>query len=326
MSCTPSGAKVLDFGVAKRFLTRTTQVPIQTLALTDAQTNLLFGTPSYMSPEQAFGKALDARSDLFSFGALLYEMTTRQRAFHGDTAVSTLASVLTKEPKPARQLNPAAPRELDDFIRRCLQKNRDRRFADARQALLVLEGIRDSAARHMRRRMLIVSFITLFALLCGFFWWRNNLRRSDIPKLTLRRLTGGDVASSVSLSPDGKRVVYSSDRSGSLHLWLQELAGGEPVRLTTDSSADTDPVFSPDGNVIAFRSDQDGGGVYVISAAGGNKHLIAPGGRNPSYSPDGKWITYWEGLPSEGDVVRAGSARSFVVPAGGGASRQIARI
>ena len=153
--------------------------------------------------------------------------------------------------------------------------------------------------------------------------WVINLR--DSSPLTLRRLTAGDIETSVSLSPDARRVVYSSDRSGVLNLWLQELTGGEPVRLTSDTSSNTDAVFSPDGMNVAFRSENAGGGIYVTSVPPVEEpRLVGPEGRNPAYSPDGKWITYWQGLPSEGDTQRAGSAKCFVVPVDGGAPRQVA--
>jgi Tol biopolymer transport system component len=251
-------------------------------------------------------------------------MTTGQRPFSGDTAISTLIAVLTTEPKSARRLNRSIPRELDNFILRCLEKAPEDRFPDARQALAALQRVRDLATRRMQQRLFYVAALFLLAAFLGAYWWQKGLSRQGTPNLILRRLTAGDVASSVSLSPDGKRVVYSSDRSGKLDLWLQDLSGTEPIRLTSDPGAETDPVFSPDGGSVAFHSDQDGGGVYLISTDGRNRRLIGPGGRDPIFSPDGKWIAYWQGMPTEGDAPRAGAAKSFVVPATGGTPRQIA--
>src|SRR5512135_2897842 len=131
--------KVLDFGLAK--LTETAGPEAETAA-TGTGEGALVGTPAYMSPEQAEGKRIDTRSDIFSFGSMLYEMLTGQRAFRGDTKASTIASILREEPKPVSQVAEGVPRDAEKIVRRCLRKDPEKRFqtmADVRVALQELQ-------------------------------------------------------------------------------------------------------------------------------------------------------------------------------------------
>jgi Tol biopolymer transport system component len=125
------------------------------------------------------------------------------------------------------------------------------------------------------------------------------------------------------LSPDGKLLAYASDRggNGSLDIWVRQLAGGDPLRLTDNPADDYEPVFSPDGSQIAFRSDRDGGGIYVVSALGGQARRIARQGRHPRYSPAGDQIAYSVGEGGNSSV----GCQMFVVQAAGGAPRQLHR-
>jgi Tol biopolymer transport system component len=130
---------------------------------------------------------------------------------------------------------------------------------------------------------------------------------------TLTRITwDSGLTEDPALSPDGRLVAYASDRNGegNLDIWVQQLSGGEPIRLTGNEADDVTPSFSPDGARIAFRSYRDGGGVYTISALGGQERLVARGGLNPSFSPDGGQIVYWVGEPAN----FAPSGRVYIVP------------
>ena len=139
--------KVLDFGLAK-LTEATTGAEDATLTVRDrTEAGAIVGTMSYMSPEQAEGKPVDARSDIFSFGAVLYEMLTGQRAFQGDSRASTLAALLTQEPKPLSQTGSDVPQEFEKLIARCLRKDRERRLqhaSDLKVALLDLKEESDS--------------------------------------------------------------------------------------------------------------------------------------------------------------------------------------
>src|SRR6185295_17084174 len=126
-------------------------------------------------------------------------------------------------------------------------------------------------------------------------WWKLRTPvaapASRAPRYVLKRLTSDSGLSGwPALSPDGKLLAYASDRGGegNLDIWVRQVAGGDPVRITKDEADDLEPSFSPDGSKIAFRSRRKGGGIYVVSSLGGEERLIAPLGRDPRFSPDGR--------------------------------------
>jgi serine/threonine protein kinase len=337
----PGLVKVLDFGLAK--LTEpATPAEAADLAPTvtvKTEEGALLGTVAYMSPEQAEGKPLDARSDIFSFGALLYEMTTGRQAFRGDSKVSVLAAILREDPEPASQAGEDVPPELDRIIARCLKKEPARRFQYMADVKVALEELRDESEsgkllsrprpprprRRWRLAATLAAAAGLFASGLGIGLW---LRRPapSAPELVLTRLTfDSGLTTDPAISPDGKLLAFASDRSGSgnLDIWVQQLAGGEPIRLTRDLEDYSEPSFAPDGSRIAFRSEREGGGVYVVSTLGGDARLIAKEGRGPRFSPGGNLIAYWVGNPGSSFFTR-GAGKVYVVPSGGGSPREVA--
>ena len=329
--------KVVDFGLARLF------DPLETSIEEDAPTRIMdigrhsmrdgrtCGTVGYMSPEQIRGQRVDARSDIFSFGIVLYEMLTRLGPFAALSDTGITANILEAEPRPARDLNPEVPEEVDDLVRFCLRKDpgeRARSLHDVGHmlevALLATERRSAiSAATGKRRRWLIAAGVTL-ALIVG--WALEaflNSRTGHAQRLAmLRRITwDGGLAESPALSDDGRLLAFASDRAGgkNLDIFVRHMSGGEPIRLTNSSAGDTDPSFSPDGGMVAFRSNRQGGGVYVKPSFGGQERLVAPRGNNPRFSPDGKWIAYWIGEATN----TSPSARSYIVPANGGTLRQL---
>ena len=327
--------KVVDFGLAK--LTETSPSSDGDLTLTRRDTTgegVIVGTVAYMSPEQAEGKKVDARSDIFSFGAVLYEMATGRRAFHGATTISTLAAILHHEPTSVRELAAATPPELEKIIARCLRKDPDRRIQHMDDVKLALEELREEStaharlpARHIaahrpsRTAIGLASGVVLILAAAGVAWW---LRQSPAPPgapdrgaTVLTPITADSgLSCDPALSPDGKLLAYASDRSGdgNLDIWVQQVGGGDPVRLTRHAADDYQPSFSPDGTLIAFSSQRQGqsAGIYVIPSLSGEERLIAAQGRRPRFSPDGAWLAYWD------------ADKIYVVATGGGSPRPLA--
>jgi serine/threonine protein kinase len=310
--------KILDFGLAKSGEPaglqgdETLTLGRTTPALTEE--GKILGTVSYMSPEQAQGKPLDYRSDIFSFGTVLYEMVTGRRAFQSETKFSTLAAIVFQEPRPATEIVHDLPHELERALAMCLHKDPGRRFQNANDLRIMLSDLkaesdsgRLSSSRAFRKPRFHLSFewvlrifAPLFLLLAlGMFWWshRGEAERSI---LALTRVTyDSGLTTDPAISPDGKLLAYASDRAGqgNLDIWLQHVDSNEAVRLTSDKADDVEPAISHDRTQIAFRSERDPSGIYLVSTLGGEARLITRDGRTPRFSPDGKWIAYWVGDP-----------------------------
>ncbi len=303
--------KLLDFGIAK----------FEDTGVSQAQSSegALMGTAAYMSPEQAEGKPVDARSDVFSFGAVLYEMITGRPAFARDTYVDTLSAILHDEPaQPA-----GVPVKLEDIILRSLRKHPEQRWQSMADLKTALQDWKDensgrllgAVPRRQARWWIqgVSAAIVLAAALASAYVLRKPAgpRTFDIQRLTFE---SGFVAGAA-ISPDGKLLVYSSDRDGPLNLYAQRIGGREAVRLTSQEAADWQPDFSPDGSKIVFRSERDGGGIYVMDALGGAARRIADHGSFPRYSPDGSNIAYIDSPP----MFQRG--KFYLVSDGGGPSK-----
>ena len=312
--------KVLDFGLAK--LTAQEENADGATQTIKAQTEegTIVGTAAYMSPEQAQGKPVDARSDIFSFGAVLYEMLTGRRAFQGDNRMSTLASILQREPTPLAELDSRIPHELERIVVRCLRKDPDRRFqhmADLKVALEELKEESDSGkltpvlptARSRGRNGLALGLsavLVLLAAVAAWFWWHPAPGKNAVRPLT--RLTSNGVSMSPAISPDGKMLAYLSSVGGpNPDIWVQQIGGGKPIQITHEKEGASSPIFSPDGTQIAYASR---GNIYEIPALGGDARLIASDGLGPLYTADGSTILF-------GRVIK-GWLRLFSVPRIGG--------
>jgi Tol biopolymer transport system component len=320
---TGSGSvKVLDFGLAKVTGTPQTGDLASTRTASQSAEGSLKGTCAYMSPEQAEGRRVDTRTDIFAFGALLYEMLTGRRAFAGETGMATLAAVVRGEPQPLRAAAHGVPKELEKIVERCLRKNPGRRYQHIDDVKLALEDLlEEPKARVPARHWLPAAAGVAILVAAGAVAWRQwGPSPETAPRDVARMTTDSGLSTDPAVSRDGTLLAYASDRTGSrsLDIWIQQTAGGEPMRLTSHEADEREPSFSPDATAIAFRSERDGGGVYVMPALGGEPRLIAKGGRNPRYSPDGAWIAYWLGEPHAGT-----GSQVFVAGSRGGEPRRI---
>jgi serine/threonine protein kinase/Tol biopolymer transport system component len=326
--------KVLDFGLAKLSEREPDEfAPTETLN-PQTEEGTIVGTAGYMSPEQAEGKKLDARSDIFSFGSVLYEMLTGRRAFRGDSKLATLSAILHQEPAPLQDVPP----ELEKLVLRCLRKDPERRtqhLADVKLALEDLKEESDSGKLRVPRqapgrrtaRWAIPAAIVLVLATAEAARWLWHAPEAAAPTVLTRLTSDTGLTTDPALSPDDKLLAYVSDRAGEgrLNIYVRQVGGGEPLRLTRDPTNERGPSFSPDGTTVAYHSEQDGGGIYVVSALGGAARKIASGGWWPKFSPDGAWIAYMTGgINAESASFGAGRLlRSYIVPSAGGTPSEL---
>jgi len=297
-------AKIMDFGLATLGGSR---------GLTKSGTTL--GTPVYMSPEQALGEKVDHRSDIWSLGVVLYEMIAGQLPFQGEVDAAIAYAIVNQEPKLLTGLRTGVPTELDHIVGKALEKEPDDRYQHADEMRVDLRAVQRatgsgtshivSTRRTARRIPLrrwkprVVGLVAGgIAIIAGITWWPNRSAgptTESPPQYQVTQITrDSGYTAEPALSPDGKLVSYVSDRAGedNLDIWVQQVAGSQSIRLTTHKADDNHPSFSPDGSRIVFRSERDGGGIYVVSALGGHARRVADGGFLPRFSPDGKWISY----------------------------------
>jgi eukaryotic-like serine/threonine-protein kinase len=335
--------KVLDFGLAK-LVAPASSAPDATRTMLDENPRTvdgtILGTVSYMSPEQAEGKPVDPRSDIFSFGALCYEMLTGRRAFQRESTASTLAAILTADPVSLSSAALELPTELARIVSRCLRKAPEKRWQSIADVRIALEefkqdlesgriaGDRVPVPAPRRSWMAIGAAALIAAAVTGFAVWHVRPSVSSPELWGVRRLTADAGASmSPTISQDGKLVAYVSDRAGadSMDLWVQQIDGGDPVQLTRGLDSCQDPAFSPDGGRIVLRCGTEPDSLYVVPTFGGLPKKIAEGAW-PKFSPDGSRIAYvGHSTPLGSEPVSgvAGSRSLWIVSADGTQPKEI---
>ena len=307
---TSSGVvKVLDFGLAKAagdgVVAALAHSP--TITATGTHDGIILGTAAYMSPEQARGRSVDKRSDVWALGCVLYELLTGRRAFDRETVSDTLAAILEREPDWQRLPAPT-PASIRRLLQRCLEKDVGRRLRDLGDACLEIDdAITRLRSRSLLRRLVergrerrttaTIGIIVVSAAVLVGLLWRSRGARPGTGELVEAVFTQVTSQSGVewfpSLSPDGKWVVYGGDSDGNRDIFLQSTTGQTPINLTADSTDDDDqPAFSPDGERIAFRSSREGGGIFVMGRTGEAVRRVTRRGFKPTWSPDGREIAF----------------------------------
>jgi serine/threonine protein kinase len=280
--------KILDFGLA-----RALAPPAPAVAADDSPTllnqvtsatGMILGTAAYMSPEQARGQAVDGRSDIFSFGAVLYEMVTGRRPFDRPTAPETMTAILREDPAPPSSAV-GLPPALERVIARCLEKRPEDRFQNARDLAFAIENTSsvssatappdESVAPGRVSRSLrlwlpaALGGVVIGALLA--FGLRPSLPAAEPVRIRQLTFTGTD--SEPSASPDGRVIAFTSTREGKSRIWLKQLAGGGEQVLT--SGPDWRPRFSPDGSSVLFlRHEGSSFAAYRIALLGGQERRL----------------------------------------------------
>jgi len=311
-------AKILDFGVAK--LTRQPEsAPVLPTGSVDANhltgTGVTVGTVAYMSPEQARGEELGPSTDLFSFGSVLYEMVTGRQAFGGDTSAVIFNAILEKEPISPTQINSDAPVELERIITKVLEKDRAFRYQSAAEVRTDLMRLRRDGdptrysnwtrppSASSRRRVGVPGILLMLAGMLiaaiAFNWIRpaSEVRTfakfSDLNPTFTQLTSEPGIELFPSLSPDGTSMVYSKRTGGSWSVYFRRVGGENPIKLTKDNDTnDQQPSLSPNGELIAFRSERQGGGIFIMGATGESVRRVTDAGFNPAWSPDGKEIVF----------------------------------
>ena len=319
---TPEGkAKVLDFGLAKAYEADGAPSEISadlshspTMAAA-TRTGVIMGTAAYMSPEQAKGKPLDKRTDIWSFGTLLYEMLTGQQPLARDNFQETLAAILRDEPD-WESVPERLPFTVRHLLRRCVRKDPTHRLRDIGDARIELEDairqpegllapVIDPPGRTQPaswNRWMVVA-VVVAAIFWGSWtqfgsWGSSSSDLALPPRVTQTQLTNTQGAEfGGTISPDGEWFAYASQAGDEANIFLQSVGTRSPIAIAHDGVS---PVFSPDGSQIAFSAPPtagvptEGGGISIMGRTGDDVRRLTDFGFNPAWSPDGKKIVFGE--------------------------------
>lgn len=334
-------AKILDFGLAKlasglsgewqnlgvlppasaggKEISRELPPP-STLDFSISLTGLAMGTAGYMSPEQTRGEKLDARTDLFSFGLVLYEMATGKRAFSGNSRPELQQAILTQTPSPARVLNPLLPAKLESIINRALEKDREARYQSAAEMRIDLQSLQRELQPKPRvqSRAIAAAGVALLFFATTAFWFTTRQPRSPaaLPELKVQQLTSNsseNLVGSGAISPDGKYLAYT-DRVG---MYVKRIETGEtqiippPAEIRRNTVDWGVALWLPDGKGFlvnafplggdtTFRSSH-GTSIWIVSLSGGPPRKIRDEAYMDSISPDGSLFSFETNKGSYGD-------------------------
>ena len=340
---TPSGrVKVLDFGLAKIVSAEPASGDLSlspTASHEATRQGVILGTAAYMSPEQARGKPLDERTDVWSFGAVFYEALSGRRAFGGETMSDMIAVVLEREPD-WDALPATVPPKIRDLVRRCLQKDRDRRLHDIADARIEIDEAlaepwesapgTEATARRGPSTGVLASVAVAATLLGALGAWLALRSRPPVAAPVLASVStithDPGISEWPTWSPDGNLLAFASNRSGDFEIYTRRVEGGQEVNITSDPAQDYQPALSPDGNSVAFVSTRSsrsgmikigsifgfefrtyGGDVWVAPVLGGRARRLAPDGNFPVWHPEGKRVAFVSGPESHRAILEVAS-------------------
>jgi eukaryotic-like serine/threonine-protein kinase len=308
---TSTGVKLLDFGLAQRH--RPERVGLSTVAVSSmsglTSAGLVMGTLPYTSPEQLRGEKVDARTDIFAFGAVLYEMLSGTRPFKADSQAGVIAAVLERDAPALSDRQPLTPASLDRLVQKCLAKNPDDRWQTARDLKSELVWVRDGAedARRVRspvpggqrrwsRQLMAVGIPTVSALVLALVLWRGvpgSTPQRTVTRLSLNLPPGITLhipinGTSIAIAPDGSRIAFIGvDRHGAISLFIHSLDTGR-TSAVPDTRGALNPMFSADSRWVAFGH----GSIKKVPAGGGpvEEVGIAGGGGALTWLSDGRFV------------------------------------
>jgi serine/threonine protein kinase/WD40 repeat protein len=313
-------AKLLDFGLAKvSGKPGTGEEP--TVATIDAEEHLTspgaaLGTVAYMSPEQVRGKELDSRTDLFSFGGVMYEMATGTLPFRGDTSGLIINAILEHPPVPPVRINPETPAKLEDIINKALEKDRDLRYQHASEMRADLQRLkRDTESQRIPAAAVddsepsgspsrtkwvfaagLATLLILVAAFAAYRWLKPSQVKLAFQNYRISRLTSTGNVDELSISRDGRYLVYTVVESAGNSMWVQQIATATNVKILGPVSDGLDsPTFSPDSNYIYYTQSDDKNNLrslYRLAAVGGTPVKLLSDVGGFSISPDGLKIAF----------------------------------
>jgi eukaryotic-like serine/threonine-protein kinase len=307
--------KILDFGLAKLMPSldgssrdgssqtssqQTSSQQTMTSPLLKTHPGMVMGTAGYMSPEQARGEDVDYRSDIFSFGAILYEMVAGKQAFHRPSSAQTLAAIIEDDPQPVAEANPKIPTPLRWIIERSLAKDPEERYASTRDLARDLHSVRDhlstttsaqmaqAAPAARRSKWILPALCALAGAIIAAILTAVLLPRSTADSVTLHQLTFSGADAFPSVSPDGRTVAFVSRRDGTARIWLKQLQTGSETALTPGPN-DSTPRFSPDNAWILYTHEH---AAYRIPSLGGEPRKLLDNSDDANWCPDGSQLVY----------------------------------
>ncbi|MEN8164271.1 MAG: protein kinase [Acidobacteriota bacterium] len=298
-------ARLVDFGLARRLVSKD-RGDEETITRLTEQGHMV-GTPGYMSPEQALGRSLDARSDIFCLGLVLYEMATGTPAVEKAGSDSWLDSLLHSPPTPIVHFRPDTPEVLADIVRKALAKKPEDRYQSAEAMASDLRELRSEVegglvrakvlrSRLQRRLLQALGLAVLAAAASAGTWWLKDIVAPETlaTNWVAKPLTHDPAwAADPALSPDETMIAYASGRSGSGDIWLIDREGGNALQLTDHEAADRRPAWSADGSEIYFTSFRSGeAAIWKVPRLGGAAELVLPDADDPALSSDGTQLAF----------------------------------